>query len=101
MTIKERLTTLTSSEESEIQLPKIYFDFLWEKTEDFLHRCRKYQLHVDEYGSLIDKNNKIHYCAFDYYGYLAFAKTDYCMLNPKNQEAFLKLKAEINEVVKH
>lgn len=101
MTTLERLTKLTSSEEAEIKLPKIYFDFLLEKTEDFFYECRKYKLYVDEWGNLIDKNNKLRYCPFDYYGYLAFAKTDYCMLNPKNQEAYLKLKAEIKEAVKH
>lgn len=101
MTTLERLTTVTPNEEIEIKLPKIYFDFLWDKTENFLHECRYYKLHVDEYGNLIDSNNKLRYSFDEYYGYLIFSRMEFSLLNQKNQATYQKLIAEIKEVVKH
>lgn len=101
MTTLERLTTMTPSEGIKIEVPQIYFNFLREKTEDFFYECRKHQLYVDEWGNLIDKDNKLRYCFFEYYGYLAFAENDLVYLLQKNQDVYQKLKAEIKEVVKH
>ena len=101
MTTLERLTTLTPSEEMKVEVPNIYFNFLREKVDDFFCECRKYQLYVDEWGNLIDSNNKLRYCFYEYYGYLAFAENDLENLLQRNQEVYLKLKAEIKAVVKH
>lgn len=101
MTTLERLTTVTPMEEIDIKLPKIYFDFLLERTEDFLFICRRYNIYVDEYGNLIDSNNKLRYTFDEYYGYLVFAKKEFICLNEKNQAAYLKLKQEIKKAVKH
>lgn len=101
MTTLERLTTLKASEEMKIEIPKIYFNFLKEKTEDFFYECRKNQLYVDEWGNLIDSNNKLRYCFYEYYGYLAFAENEFDNLLQKSQDVYLKLKAEIKSVVKH
>ena len=101
MTTLERLTTVTPNEELMVELPKIYFNFLLEKTEDFLFECRRFKVYVDEYGNLIDSNNKLRYCSFDYYGYLAFAEKEFVCLTSKNKATYLKLKKEIKEAVKH
>lgn len=101
MTTLERLTTVSPREEIEIKLPQIYFDFLCDRTEDFLYDCRYYQLHADEYGNLIDSNDKLRYTFNEYYGYLVFAKKEYSCLNSKNKAAYLRLKEEIKKVVKH